>query len=120
MNASRVLASLISASALAIVLLGPRVTHADAVAQRQAEVVRFGDLNLDTRSGAEKLLHRIQMAAATVCKGDEPTGSRLPSAAQEACIRNAVSSAVRNVDSPLLTAYYNQREGRHSQITASR
>jgi UrcA family protein len=120
MIASRVFASLIGASALAIVLLAPRVTHADAVAQPQTQVVRFGDLDLETRSGAEKLLHRIQMAAGTVCKADEPSGSRLPSAAQESCIRNAVSAAVRNVNSPLLTVYYSQREGRHSQITASR
>jgi UrcA family protein len=120
MIASRALASLIGASALAMILVAPRVTHADAVDQPPTEVVRFADLNLDTRGGAQTLLRRIQMAAGNVCKQYQPDGSRLPSAAQQSCIRNAVFGAVRNVDLPMLTAYYNEREGRHSQITASR
>jgi UrcA family protein len=120
MIASRVLASLTGAYALAIVLLAPRVTHAVSVDQRPAETVRFGDLNLDTLSGAETLFRRIQIAAGDVCKEYEPKGTRLPSAAHRSCMKNAVSGAVRNVGSPLLTAYYNERETRHSEITASR
>jgi UrcA family protein len=120
MIASPVLASLIGASALAIVLVAPRVTHADSVDQLPTETVRFGDLNLDSRSGAEALFRRIQIAAGKVCREYEPKGSRLPSVAHQSCMRNAVSGAVHNVDSPLLTAYYNEREDRHLQITASR
>ena len=112
MISSRVLASFIGAYALAIVLVAPRVTYADPVDQRPVKAVRFGDLNLDTRSGVEKLFRRIQTAAGEVCKEYEPHGTRLASAAHQSCLRNAVSAAVRNVDSPLLTAYYNEREPR--------
>jgi UrcA family protein len=120
MIASRVLASVVGAYALAIFLLAPCVTHADSVDQPPTRTIRFGDLNLDTRSGAETLLRRIQIAASYVCKEYEPQGNGLPTTVHESCIRNAVSGAVRNVNSPLLTAYYNERENRHSQITASR
>jgi UrcA family protein len=120
MIASRVLGPLVGACALAIVLLAPRETHADSADSRPTKTVRFGDLNLDTRSGAETLLRRIQIAARDVCKEYEPQGNGLPTTVHESCLRNAVAGAVHNVDSPLLTAYYNERENRHSQITASR
>jgi UrcA family protein len=119
MNSSRVLASIIGAYALVIVLVAPRVTHADSVDQRPYAAVRFGDLNLDTRSGVETLFRRIQTAAGEVCKQYEPHGTLLPSAAHQSCMRNAVLGAVRNIDSPLLTAYYKDREDRHSLNTAS-
>ena len=120
MIASRVLASLIGACAFAIVLLAPRVTHADAVDQRPTQAVRFGDLNLDTLPGVETLFRRIQIAAGEVCKQYEWHATLIPSIAHQACIRNAVSGAVRNIDSPLLSAYYNAREDHHSLNTASR
>jgi UrcA family protein len=120
MISSRVIASLIGAYALAAVLVAPRVTYADSSEQRPTEVVRFGDLDLDTRSGVGTLFHRIEIAAREVCAEYGPHGSFRPSAAHRSCIRNAVSGAVRNVDVPLLTAYYNEREDQHSLSTASR
>jgi len=120
MISSRALASIIGAYALMIVLVAPRVTYADSVDQGRTAAVRFGDLNLDTRSGVETLFARIQTAAGEVCKQYEPRGTLLPSAAQQSCMRAAVLGAVRNVDSPLLTAYYNEREDRHLPNTASR
>jgi UrcA family protein len=118
MISSRVLASFIGAYVLAIVLIAPRVTYADSVDQPPAKAVRFGDLNLDTRSGAQTLFRRIQVAADNVCKQYEPQGASVPSAAHRTCVSNAVSAAVHSVDSPLLTAYYDEREDRQSQITA--
>ena len=117
---SRVLGSLIGAYAVAIVLLAPAVTHADSVDQPPTKTVRFDDLNLATSYGAETLFRRIQIAATAVCEEFEPQGNSLPTTVHESCIRNAVAGAVRNVDSPLLTAYYQERQNRHSQITASR
>jgi UrcA family protein len=119
MITSRVLASIIGAYALMIVLVAPRVTHADSIDQRPTAAVRFGDLNLDTRFGVEALFRRIQTAAGEVCEQYEPHGTLVPSAAHRSCIRNAVSGAVRDIDSPLLTAYYKDREDRHSMNTAS-
>lgn len=120
MISSRILASIIGAYALVIVLLAPRVTYADSVDQRPTKAVRFSELNLDTRSGVETLLRRIQIAAVEVCKQYEPHGTFLPSAAHQSCMRSAVSGAVRDVDSPLLTAYYNDRADRHLLNTSSR
>jgi hypothetical protein len=66
----------------------------------------------------EALFRRIQFAAGEVCKQYEPQGTSVPSAAHRTCISNAVSDAVRSVDSPLLTAYYNERENRQSLVSA--
>jgi UrcA family protein len=120
MISSRVLASLIGAYALASVLIAPRVTHADTLAQAPTAAVRYSDLNLDTRADVATLLRRIQTAAGEVCKQYGSPGSLVPSAAHQSCIREAVSGAVRKVDSPLLTAYYSERDDRHSLNTASR
>jgi UrcA family protein len=120
MISSRALASVIGAYALAIVLVAPRVTYADSVDQRPSQAVRFGDLNLDTRSGVESLFRRITIAASAVCKDYEPRSTLLPSAAHQTCMRNAISGAVLNVDSLLLTAYYNERENHRSPIIARR
>ena len=120
MISSRILASIIGAYALVIVLLAPRVTYADSVDQRATEAVRFGDLNLGTRAGVETLFRRIQIAAGEVCNEYEPRGTFLPSAAHQSCVRSAVSGAVRDVDSPLFTAYYYEREDRHFLNISSR
>ena len=120
MISSRVIASVIGAYALAAVLVAPRVTYADSSDQRPTEVVRFGDLNLDSHSGVDTLFRRIELAAREVCAEYGPFGSFRPSAAHQTCIRNAVSGAVRTVHSPLLTAYYSEREDHHSSTTASR
>jgi UrcA family protein len=120
MISSRVLASLIGAYAVAIVLVAPRVTFAAPADPLPNAAVRFGDLNLESHSGVQTLLRRIQSAAVEVCKAYEPRGTLLPSAAYQACIENAVSGAVAKVDSPLLTAYYAERDHRHSLNTVSR
>ncbi len=120
MTSSRVLASVIGAYAVAAVLLAPRVTHADSVDQRPTVAVRFSDLNLDTRTGAETVFHRIQIAADAVCNEYAPRGTLLPSAAYQSCLREAVSAAVRTVDSPLLTAYYGEHHDHHTLNTVSR
>jgi UrcA family protein len=120
MITSRVFASVIGACVLASVLVAPRLTFADSVAQAPTAGVRFGDLNLDSRSDVATLFHRIQRAAGEVCQQYAPQGTLLPSAAYRSCITNALSGAVRNVDSPLLTAYYSERDDRQALHTANR
>ena len=120
MISSRVLASIIGAYALAVVLIAPRVTYADSVAQPPTVTVSFSGLNLDTRAGVETLYRRIQFAASEVCEQYEPHGTLVPSAAFRGCIREAVADAVRKVDSPLLTAYFSERDDHHALNTASR
>jgi UrcA family protein len=113
MNSPRLFASVISLGALAgaILLLAPQVTYAASSEQAPAETVHFSDLDLKTHHGVAVLYGRIRTAATDVCSSTEPRGTLLPSAAHQACLRNAVQSAVRSVDSPALSQYYRERDG---------
>ncbi len=119
MLSTRTLLSLIGACAVAIVLTAPRVTHADSVDQQPAVAVRFGDLDLNTDSGVQTLLHRIQIAADKVCERYARPGSILPATVHQSCVRAAIQDAVLKIDSTPLTAYYKGRQ-RHSFLTSAR
>jgi UrcA family protein len=107
---SKMLALAIGAYALTATLIAPRTTFADSPTQSPTAAVHFGDLNLDSRADVAALFHRLQGAAADVCRQYAPQGTLLPSAAYRLCAKNALSGAVRNVDAPLLTAYYHERD----------
>jgi UrcA family protein len=67
--------------------------------------VRFGDLNLATEQGARTLYRRIAMVAKQVCPdGGSRDLSRLAHA--QACQKQAIERAVREVNSPHLAAAY--------------
>jgi len=61
--------------------------------------VRFGDLDLSTGIGAERLYERIAAAARIVCRG-------APHAAVRECRTRAVGDAVSAVGSPLLSSIH--------------
>jgi UrcA family protein len=66
--------------------------------------VKYSDLEIGSRAGAQVLLKRIEAAANTVC-GGAPDIRQLGQLARfEACHRSAVARAVVAVDSPVLTA----------------
>lgn len=71
-------------------------SRASGVATR---TVRFGDLDLSTGIGAERLYERIAAAARIVCRGAPP-------AAVRECRSRAVDDAVRTVGSPLLSSVH--------------
>lgn len=97
---------------VAALTFAPRLAHADTASEVLTKTVRFGDLNLDNRSGVESLYRRIESAAREVCGPDKHTGSLFVSAAWTTCVTNAVQQAVRTVDRPSLTAYYVEHQGR--------
>lgn len=66
--------------------------------------VKYGDLNLGSRAGAQVLLKRIETAANTVCGGAPDIRQLDQLASFDACRRSAVARAVVAVDSPMLTA----------------
>lgn len=66
--------------------------------------VRFSDLNLGSRAGAQVLLKRIDSAANTACGGQPDIRQLDQLASFEACRRSALARAVAAVDSPMLTA----------------
>lgn len=71
----------------------------------EQQVVRYGDLNLESEADAAILFSRIKSAARKVCglKGVSP----LPLAMQfrmQACADDATARAVADVNAPLLTS----------------
>ena len=66
--------------------------------------VKYGDLNIGSRAGAQVLLKRIEAAANTACGGAPDIRQLDQLAGIEACRRSAVARAVVAVDSPMLTA----------------
>ena len=82
----------------------------------RSETVKFADLNLSTQAGVETLYRRIHAAALRVCH--QPAGEQ---AAVRGCMTKAESSAIGQVNTPLLTAFYQKKTGTQPQaITASR
>ena len=101
------------AMVLACVLVASNARAGD---QPRSETVKFADLDLSTSAGAQELYGRIHRAAVRVC--DTP-GSELGAAV--ACMRDAESKAIGKVNSPLLTAFYQNKTGRTPHaVVASR
>jgi UrcA family protein len=100
---------------LAGALLAPSMTFADADDRPPSRVVNFADLNLNSRAGVEILYHRLASAAQAVCEPIKRPDSLIPSAVGLACMRGALLTAVHSVNSPSLTAYYDERETRTTQ-----
>jgi UrcA family protein len=83
------------------------VAFAEAPPARSiAERVAYYDLDLGTESGARTLLHRIENAASRACTTGVENSPAYPRARAEHrdCVSDAVASAVRSVDAPVLTA----------------
>ena len=72
--------------------------------------VQFGDLDLSRVEGAATLYQRLRLAAETVCAD---VGSKdLASAARaKSCISEAISTAVAQINRPVLNAYYRSKLG---------
>ena len=90
-------------------LLAPATRAASAEIAPSA-VVRYADLDLSHARDVQVLYRRIGTAAREVCAGFENSASLLPSAAWQRCFAQAVDTAVRRVDRPLLTAYHRRQE----------
>jgi len=67
-------------------------------------MVKYSDLNIRSRAGAQVLLKRIELAANTACGGAPDIRQLNQLAGFEACRRSAVTRAVVAVASPMLTA----------------
>jgi UrcA family protein len=69
--------------------------------------VHYGDLDLKTHQGANELYSRLNMAAVRVCKDITEPYVRL-TRAYEDCRHQALSAAVQEIDTPLVTQTYEQ------------
>ena len=104
------------ASALVLVALGFGLTApAGATTARVGPngeetyrtTVHYGDLNLQTRQGADELYSRLSLAAMRVCEDGSDPYVRLTHTYKE-CRQEAVSGAVREINNPLVTQAYEQ------------
>jgi UrcA family protein len=93
----------LTARSFALTLVLGLIAATPALAGEPAAVkVPYGDLDLSTQAGAQTLYNRIAGAARTVC-GYEGR-PLLERSSWKACYRDAISGAITQVNSPLLSA----------------
>jgi len=84
---------------------GAQLAHADVALDSPPQIkVQFADLDLTRVEGAAALYRRLHSAAQSVCAPLANDLARLDR--YKACIADAVSVAVAEVDKPALTMYY--------------
>ena len=69
--------------------------------------VRYGDLNLSSSADARTLLTRFEKAAEHVCGGRPLVGDLHGQAIHDACVKDAMNTAVASVHSPVVASLYN-------------
>ncbi|HEU4617557.1 MAG TPA: UrcA family protein [Gammaproteobacteria bacterium] len=90
--------------------------------QKSSVVVHYGPEDLSSNADAERLFLRLQRAAETVCGSDEAWDVLSVEQWRDirTCERDAMGRAVDEVDSPRLTAEYDQHwEGAQNGKVAS-
>jgi UrcA family protein len=74
------------------------------------KVVSFKDLNLNSAEGVEVLYKRIRSAAHEVCA--DPDRYDLSEFKLRPCIDDAMSRAIAQINSPMLTSLYQAKTGK--------
>lgn len=84
---------------------------ADVTAEPLSKVVNYADLDLNHPPGVKVLYERLRSAAQGVCQPFE--GRTLKQVGDSrACFDQAMARAVKDVNKPLLTAYYHVKTGK--------
>jgi UrcA family protein len=81
------------------------------------KVVSFKDLNLNSAEGVEVLYKRIRSAAYAVCA--DPNRYDLSEFKLRPCIDGAMSRAIAQVNSPMLTSLYQEKTGKGDKKKAT-
>jgi UrcA family protein len=84
----------------------------------RSETVKFHDVNVGTPAGVQVLYQRIHSAALSVCSAD---GVRDLARAQSSatCAKAAEAGAIKQLDLPALTAYYQIKIGVRPETLAA-
>jgi UrcA family protein len=98
---------------LAFGAAGAQVSASDL--QGADVVVRFGDLDLSSRTGAETLYARIQLAAAQVCRPADAAVLVMHTASLR-CQTELVARTVASVRSPQLAAVHESHRSDHRPV----
>ena len=111
-------------SALVLAALGCGLTStAGATTARAVDVngaetarttVHYGDLDLKTHQGADELYKRLSAAAMRVCEDVTEPYVRLTRAYTD-CRHDAISAAVREINTPLVTQTYEQHAAKFGE-----
>jgi UrcA family protein len=107
MNFTRI-AVLVGGSLLGTLGVAQATTPANTVTLNDAVpmvVVRYGDLNLATETGARELYHRLSVAAQEVCPTQDTRSLALLDYTHT-CRANAIARAVHQINSPQLAALH--------------
>jgi UrcA family protein len=99
-------------SALSIFTLSANCLAAAPSNNVRTQVVNFADLDTTRAAGIQALYHRIQRAARDVCEQNDARANLKESYGH--CTSVAISRAVADVGSPLLTEYH--RAATYEQI----
>jgi UrcA family protein len=73
-------------------------------------LVKYGDLNVSSTSGATVLYNRIRAAAEQVCRPFDNRDFAFQRL-KETCIHNAIADAVTKVNQPALFSVYSAKNG---------
>ena len=102
-------ARVIISAAIAAATLGLFATIGQAAVrpgeQVAQHVVRYADLNLDSRAGVDQLYQRIVTAAHSVC-GTDQAFSLTAQVESRQCSKQAIARAVATIGSPALSSRY--------------
>jgi UrcA family protein len=108
---SRVAAMLAAASFIGIAgFVGATPAQARANGSENRVAVKYGDLNLGSNGGADRLYARLHFAAERVCNDNDPDAVFLQIRREiRGCEEDAMARAIAKVDSPKLTADFTRQ-----------
>ena len=84
-----------------------------------SRTVKYDDLDLNSQAGAKKLYRRLETMARTVCDARRAYDPEYIKAVIRPCLITSVANAVKDVNAPLLTAYYQQQTGEQAMKVAA-
>jgi UrcA family protein len=95
-----------------------QVTLADTVDHVPLSLhVRYSDIDLANSGGAKALYERLTTAAGLVCAPYE-SPELVRGKPYRSCVHQAISAAVADINSPMLTSYYVSKGGEVAQQVA--
>jgi UrcA family protein len=108
MKASIAMLVLLASAGIGAPALATTAARPNEQMETHEVVVRYGDVNLNTQKGAVQLYRRISYAANEACADVVVPTYVLLDHAYHQCRQTAMEGAVAKVDSPKVTALYDQ------------
>jgi UrcA family protein len=87
------------------------IATADALVNVKSEVVRYDDIRLISDVGAAVMYIRLRSAAERACGGPVDPMQIAQQKRYRTCVDDAVSTAVSEVNSPVLSRYFEKKRG---------